>query len=89
MAGALPKDLAPPPDSDSEFCDCRTSSLYTLSHFLVSGENTLCGAENKSVTDLEDWGVGLNIALNWEEALHTALMPVTPQASMGSLADGE
>lgn len=38
---------------------------------------------------MEEIGVGLNIALSWEEGLHNALMPVTPQASMGSLADSK
>ena len=28
------------------------------------------------------------MGIMWEEALHSALMPVTPQASMGSLAEG-
>ncbi len=34
-------------------------------------------------------GIGLNSGILWEEALHSALMPVTPQASMGSLADSK
>lgn len=42
-----------------------------------------------TLTQLEDWGVGLAMGILWEEALHSALMPVTPQASMGSLADSE
>lgn len=42
-----------------------------------------------TIIQLEDIGVGLNVALSWEEALHNALMPVTPQASMGSLADSK
>ena len=42
-----------------------------------------------TVLELEEWGVGLNIGISWEDALHSALMPITPQASMGSLADGE
>ena len=38
---------------------------------------------------LEELGIGLNVGISWEEALHSALMPVTPQASMGSLADSK
>ena len=49
----------------------------------------LHGVEDMSITDLEDWGIGLNQALAWEEQMHNALMPITPQASMGSLADGQ
>ena len=33
--------------------------------------------------------MGLNMGIAWEEALHSALMPITPQASMGSLADSK
>ena len=42
-----------------------------------------------TILQLEEWGVGLNMGIAWEEALHSALMPITPQASMGSLADSE
>ena len=42
-----------------------------------------------TLTQLEDIGIGMNISIAWEEALHSALMPITPQASMGSLADSE
>lgn len=42
-----------------------------------------------TLTQLEELGVGLNVGIAWEEALHSALMPITPQASMGSLAESE
>lgn len=42
-----------------------------------------------TIPELEEWGVGLNVGIAWEDALHSALMPITPQASMGSLADGK
>lgn len=42
-----------------------------------------------TLSQLEDIGVGLDVALSWEEGLHNALMPITPQASMGSLADSK
>lgn len=42
-----------------------------------------------TIAELEEIGIGLNTALLWEESLHSALMPVTPQASMGSLAESE
>ena len=41
------------------------------------------------MTELEELGIGLNVGIQWEEALHAALMPVTPQCSMGSLAESE
>ena len=40
-------------------------------------------------SQLEDLGIGLNEGILWEEALHAALMPVTPQCSMGSLSESE
>lgn len=42
-----------------------------------------------TIQELEEWGVGLSMGIAWEDGLHSALMPITPQASMGSLADGE
>ena len=53
------------------------------------GANILCNVSHYTGNQLEEIGVGLNIALSWEEGLHNALMPVTPQASMGSLADSK
>jgi protein kinase D len=53
------------------------------------GGNILGDVSHLTLSQLEDIGVGLNIALGWEEAFHGALMPVTPQASMGSLADSK
>ena len=53
------------------------------------GANILCNVSHYTSNQLEEIGVGLNIALSWEEGLHNALMPVTPQASMGSLADSK
>ncbi|XP_019858094.1 PREDICTED: serine/threonine-protein kinase D1-like [Amphimedon queenslandica] len=51
------------------------------------GPNILCNVSHMSLNQLEEIGVGLTVALSWEEGLHSALMPITPQASMGSLAD--
>jgi len=53
------------------------------------GGNLLGDVSHMTIPQLEEWGVGLNVGIAWEEALHGALMPITPQASMGSLADGE
>ena len=50
--------------------------------------NLLGDVSHLSLAQLEDWGIGLAVGIMWEEALHSALMPVTPQASMGSLAEG-
>ena len=51
--------------------------------------NILGDVSHLSFSQLEDLGIGLNVGIAWEEALHSALMPITPQASMGSLADSE
>ena len=51
------------------------------------GSNIVGDVSHLTLMELEDLGIGLNVALTWEEALHSALMPVTPQASMGSLSD--
>ena len=56
---------------------------------LGSGANVLGDVSHMTIPQLEEWGVGLNIGIAWEDALHSALMPITPQASMGSLADGK
>lgn len=65
------------------FCDC---CIYCI---VVAGSNILGDVSKFSIVELEDMGIGLNTALLWEESLHNALMPVTPQASMGSLAESE
>ena len=51
--------------------------------------NLLGDVSDMTLTQLEDLGIGLNVGISWEEALHSALMPITPQASMGSLADSK
>ena len=51
--------------------------------------NILGDVSNMTFIQLEELGIGLNVGISWEEALHSALMPVTPQASMGSLADSK
>ena len=54
-----------------------------------SGGNLLGDVSHMTIPQLEEWGVGLNVGIAWEEGMHGALMPITPQASMGSLADGK
>ena len=39
--------------------------------------------------ELESIGIGSDIGINWGEALHSALMPMTPAMSLSSLSDGE
>jgi len=53
----------------------------------ASAVNLLGDVSNMTFIQLEELGIGLNVGITWEEALHSALMPITPQASMGSLAD--
>ena len=61
--------------------------LYSGSE--MNSSNLLGNVSEMSLTQLEDLGVGLNVGIAWEEALHSALMPITPQASMGSLAESK
>lgn len=61
--------------------------LYSGSE--INSSNLLGNVSEMSLTQLEDLGVGLNVGIAWEEALHSALMPITPQASMGSLAESK
>lgn len=61
--------------------------FYCISFYLVAGSNIVGNVSKYTIMELEDMGIGLNTALLWEESLHNALMPVTPQASMGSLAE--
>ena len=58
-----------------------------LCSITVAGSNILGDISSFTIAELEEIGVGLNMALVWEESLHNALMPITPQASMGSLAE--
>ena len=51
--------------------------------------NLLGDVSHMTLPELEEMGMGLNVGVQWEEALHAALMPVTPQCSMGSLAESE
>lgn len=51
------------------------------------GVNLLGDWSGLTPQELENIGVGLNVGILWEEALHSALMPITPQTSMASLAD--
>ena len=55
----------------------------------INSTNLLGDVSEMTLTRLEELGVGLNVGIAWEEALHSALMPITPQASMGSLAESE
>ena len=86
MTNALPSDLTPPPNDDSKYVITR---LCCIALCVVSGANVLGNCRHLSLSQLEEMGVGKNKALIWEDALHSALMPITPQASMGSLADSE
>ena len=51
--------------------------------------NILRGYERMSPGELESIGIGSDIGINWGEALHSALMPMTPAMSLSSLSDGE
>eukprot|EP00731_Ephydatia_muelleri_P027171 Em0019g44a len=54
---------------------------------MAYGVNVLGDCSGLTLQELENIGVGLNVGILWEEALHSALMPITPQTSMASLAD--
>ncbi len=65
-----------------------TLSLSLSHSYAANSTNLLGDVSHLTLSQLEDWGVGLAMGILWEEALHSALMPITPQASMGSLAEG-
>lgn len=57
--------------------------------FTTDEPNILRGYERMSPGELESIGIGSDIGINWGEALHSALMPMTPAMSLSSLSDGE
>ena len=68
----------------------QTNSLPSLPlPTSASAVNLLGDMSHVPLAQLEEMGVGLNVGIQWEEALHAALMPITPQCSMGSLAESE
>ena len=79
--------------------DCSSSLLSILFKPILSlllplptsasAVNLLGDMSHVPLAQLEEMGVGLNVGIQWEEALHAALMPITPQCSMGSLAESE
>ena len=95
MTGALPSDLRPAQSVDCEYGFLCFSSLGTLTFSSIvllcaaSAINLLGDVTHMGPTELEEMGIGLNAGIQWEEALHAALMPVTPQCSMGSLAESQ
>ena len=50
--------------------------------------NILKNFEDQSPQSLEKIGIGLTVGVEWGEALHSALMPMTPAMSLSSLSDG-
>lgn len=45
------------------------------------GEDPTCGGKKDNVMTSTESGTGIQQALCWENAIHQALMPVTPQPS--------
>lgn len=40
-----------------------------------------------SLEELADLGIGKDVSLDWEDSLHTALMPMTPCRSIESVLE--
>lgn len=74
-------------------CDIVPPGVTGVSHislpFTTDEPNILRGYERMSPGELESIGIGSDIGINWGEALHSALMPMTPAMSLSSLSDGE
>ena len=49
------------------------------------GSNVLGDVSKYSFEELEQLGIGKNVSLDWEDSLHTALMPMTPCRSIESV----
>lgn len=61
--------------------------IITDTTIYFAGEDNGIGARDPI---LAATGIGLDVALSWEKAIRQALMPVTPQASVGpSLGQGK
>lgn len=59
--------------------------IVTATCIYYVGEDPTYGQEKTIVMSPES-GVGLEQARHWEAAIHQALMPVTPQSSVGNAA---
>ena len=67
-------------------CDTvHTTSLMMIDLFAFSGNNPiyqwLQEALEMNQEELQEYGLGLEVAISWESALHHSLMPVTPHRS--------
>ncbi|XP_065920713.1 serine/threonine-protein kinase D3-like [Dysidea avara] len=51
------------------------------------GTNVLGDVSKYSLEELEQLGIGKDVSLDWEDSLHTALMPMTPCRSIESVLE--
>jgi len=52
-----------------------------------TGSNVLGDVSKYSFEELEQLGIGKDVSLDWEDSLHTALMPMTPCRSIESVLE--
>ncbi|XP_055879880.1 serine/threonine-protein kinase D1-like isoform X5 [Biomphalaria glabrata] len=70
-----------------DFSRCpHVFEMSTGSIVYYVGEDPNCGQESNLVVNPES-GIGLEQAKHWESAIRQALMPVTPQSSIGNAPD--
>ncbi|XP_060042871.1 serine/threonine-protein kinase D3 [Erinaceus europaeus] len=80
---SAPQDLSSTPLGSSPHC----FEIITDTTIYFAGEDNGAGTRDPI---LAATGIGLDVALSWEKAIRQALMPVTPQASVGpSLGQGK
>lgn len=51
------------------------------------GPNVLGDVSRYSLEELTELGIGKDVSLDWEDSLHTALMPMTPCRSIESVLE--
>lgn len=61
--------------------------LYIYVHFLYAGPNVLGDVSRYNLEELLELGIGKDVSLDWEDSLHTALMPMTPCRSIESVLE--
>ena len=71
---------------------CTQLTYHKISIFVPSvneptGANVLGDASKYSLEELEQLGIGKDVSLDWEDSLHTALMPMTPCRSIESVLE--
>ena len=62
-------------------------SVLVCMPLLTAGPNVLGDVSRHSLEELANLGIGKDVSLDWEDSLHTALMPMTPCRSIESVLE--